>query len=70
MALQSTIIRSLNTAAANRDQGELKAAFHAINMSLSNQTTLRAGLETLVICAEVALKVGIYCFIEGARLLN
>ena len=57
MALQSSIIRSLNDAAESGDQGILKSSFHAINMSLSSQTTHRVGLEALVICAEVSLKV-------------
>ena len=57
MALQSTIIRALTDAALSGDIAVLKSAYAAINMSLSSQTTLRAGLEALVICAETALKV-------------
>ena len=60
MALQANIIFSLNDAAASGDQGVLKTAFHAINMSLRSQATHRVGLESLVICAEVSLKVCLY----------
>lgn len=57
MALQSVIIRSLEEAARSGDGQQLKDAHAAITNSLSSQSTHRAGLEALVICAETALKV-------------
>eukprot|EP00798_Chlamydomonas_sp_ICE-L_P031647 gene31647-6844_t len=44
--------------ATTTDSQKLKEAYSAIVRNLSNQTTHRAGLETLVICSETALKVG------------
>ena len=54
MALQSSSIKALADAASNVDVGLLRTAFTAITNS---QSTQRPGLETLVICAETALKV-------------
>jgi hypothetical protein len=58
MALQSTILRSLDDAVKAGDGQMLKDAYSAISMNLSSQTIEnRIGLETLVECAEAALKV-------------
>lgn len=57
MALQGVIIRSLHDAAKSGDGQVLKDAYSAITQNLSRQSTHRAGLEALIICAETALKV-------------
>lgn len=57
MALQGVIIRSLYDAAKSGDGQVLKDAYSAITQNLSRQSTHRAGLETLIICAETALQV-------------
>jgi hypothetical protein len=60
MALQEAICRSLAIVAEGGDDQHrlgLKETYQAITSNLSSQTTYRAGLESLVICAETALKV-------------
>eukprot|EP00200_Dunaliella_tertiolecta_P013666 CAMPEP_0202394750 /NCGR_PEP_ID=MMETSP1127-20130417/93597_1 /ASSEMBLY_ACC=CAM_ASM_000462 /TAXON_ID=3047 /ORGANISM="Dunaliella tertiolecta, Strain CCMP1320" /LENGTH=1471 /DNA_ID=CAMNT_0048997397 /DNA_START=145 /DNA_END=4558 /DNA_ORIENTATION=- len=55
MALQEAIEKNLKRDTC--DGSTLKEAFSAITRNLSHQSTYRAGLESLVICAETALKV-------------
>lgn len=56
MALQEAILNSLANVKETGDPQKLKETYAAITHNLSYQTTCRAGLEALVICAEAALK--------------
>lgn len=59
MALQEAILKSLQSATTANDAQRLKDAYSAIIANLNGQTGQRAGLESLVVCAETALKVGL-----------
>lgn len=58
MATQEAIRSSLVVARDAGDAARLKQCYHAITHNLASQSTFRAGLESLVICAETALQVG------------
>ena len=60
MALQETISNTLKTIEPATDPARLREAYAAITYNLNNQSTFRAGVEALVICAETALKVRAY----------
>ncbi len=57
MASHELIVQSLKSAAASSDLHKLKEAHQAIQASLACRSTHRTGLESLVICAETAMKV-------------
>ncbi len=57
MASPEAILQALKAAAASGDGHKLKEAYAAITASLASQSTFRAGLESLVVCAEAAIQV-------------
>jgi hypothetical protein len=59
MALQEAILKSLQSATTANDAQRLRDAHAAIVANLNGQTGQRAGLESLVVCAETSLKVGV-----------
>ena len=63
MACPEAMIKSLAAASHSADGQRLKETYEAITHNLSCSSTHRAGLESLVICSETALKVG-FCLAD------
>jgi hypothetical protein len=71
MALPETLYHVLSQPVDASRVKQLRTVHEAIKASLSgHQPGSRVGLETLVVCAEAALKVRAGCRAEGRTLVN